>query len=281
MSVDGRSIYSFGPSPDGNDVWGAKVHIIKIPDGGSGRILRLDFSTKHPINIAVSKHVILDREFTIINKLIKVNIFDICLSFFYISIGIFALIYSVFSLAFRHNEHLISVGMLALIALFLGSKILFNIAVVALFAGPEFIYWSTNLLNFMIPIPAFIFAAADKGFEKSRLLIAAAVIQSAVLVLWLLCKCLDLEFHLLYWRIPLSVLAAVVFTVTFALEFINRKGRPEVAASGSCHPLRNYVGCSNLFHPRQLLQHRLQSDSLHLAGAYPADGQGGALFDPK
>lgn len=229
--VDGRHIYSFGSSPDGNDVWGAKVHIIRIPDGSPGRMLRLEFSTNHPMNIAVSKHVILDSELSIIKKLVKVNIIDIFLSFFYISIGIFTLIYSVFSLVFRNKEHLLSVVMLALLALFMGCKILFNIAFVALFTGPEFICWSTSLLNFVIPIPAFIFAAADKGFEKSRLLIAVAAIQSAALVLWLLCKCLDLDIYLLYWRLPLSVLAAAVFTVTFVIEFINRKGRPEVAAA--------------------------------------------------
>jgi len=61
--------------------------------------------------------------------------------------------------------------MLAFIALFMGSRILFNISFITLHIGPEFVFWSVNLLNLAIPVPALLFAAADKGFKKSRLLV--------------------------------------------------------------------------------------------------------------
>jgi len=113
----------------------------------------------------------------------------------------------------------------------MGSRILFNISFITLYTGPEFIFWSVNLLNLAIPIPALLFVAADKGFKKSRLLVAMSAIQSSLLLAWLICKVLNVDIFLLYWKIPLFILIAIVFMVTFIREFMTGRGRPEVAAA--------------------------------------------------
>lgn len=229
--IDGRSIYSFGSSPDGNDVWGVKTHIIKIPDGGQGRTLRLELSTDHPANIAISKYILLDDELSIADSLLKSNIIELCFSLLYISIGVFILLYSIISLAFRFKGLDLSFLMLGLIALFMGSRILFNLSFIALHTGPEFVYWSENLLNLVIPVPALLFAAADKGFEKSRTFVVMAAVQSVFLLLWLICKSLKVDIYLLYWNVPLFILTAAVFITAFIREFMAGTGRPEVSAS--------------------------------------------------
>lgn len=229
--VDGRSIYSFGSSPDGNDVWGAKTHVVKIPDGGPGRVLRLAFSTNHPAKIAVSRYILLDDALSIDDTLLKLNLIEICFSLLYISIGVFILMCFLISLAFRYKGFDLSILMLAFSALLMGSRILFNISFVALHAGPEFVFWSENLLSLAIPVPALLFVAADKGFAKSRLLVVMAAVQSAFLLLWVIGKSLDLDIFLLDWHVPLFILTAAVFTATFIREFMAGKGRPEVTAA--------------------------------------------------
>lgn len=229
--INGQSIYSFGSSPDGSDVWGVKTHIIKIPDGGPGRMLRLEFSTNHPANIAVSKFVLLDDVLAITDTLLKSSLIEICFSLLYISIGVFILIYTGIFLAFRYKIFDVSLLMVALIALLMGCRILFNIPFVTLYQGPEFVYWSVNLLNLAIPVPALLFVAADKGFARSRLLVVTAAVQSIFLLLWIICQSLNLNVLLLYWSIPLFILTAAVFIVTFAMEFLQGKGRPVIAAA--------------------------------------------------
>jgi hypothetical protein len=139
--------------------------------------------------------------------------------------------YWIISLAFKLKGFEPSLLMLALIALFMGSRILFNISFITLHTGPEFVYWSTNLLNLAIPIPALLFAAADKGFQKSGLFIGMAAVQSAFLLMWVICKFLNLDIFLLYWHVPLFILITAIFTVTFISEFLTGTGRPELAVA--------------------------------------------------
>ena len=229
--IDGQRIYTFGSSPNGYDVWGTKTHIVKIPDGGQGRVLRLEFSTNHPLNIAVSKHVLLDDEFSLTNSLLKSSLVEICFSLLYISIGVFVLMYLSISFTFRFRGVNLSFLMLALIALLMGSRLLFNIAFVTLHTGPEFTFWSLHLLNLSIPIPALLFAAADKAFKKSGLLIAMAVVQSVFLLLWVIFQLVHTHIFLLYWQLPLFVLVSAVFLTAFIREFLEREGRLMVTAA--------------------------------------------------
>jgi len=229
--IDERSIYSFGSSPDGNDVWGVKTHIIKIPDSGQDRTLRLEFSTNHPAYIAVSKYILLDGVLAITDSLLKSSLIEICFSLLYISIGVFILMYLVISLAFRFKRFDLSILMLAFIALFMGSRILLNISFITLHTGPEFVFWSENLLNLALPVPALLFVAADKGFKKSRLLVAMSAIQSLFLLAWLIYKIHNPDTFLLYWKVPLFILITVVFMATFIIEFMTGTGRSVVAAA--------------------------------------------------
>ncbi len=168
---------------------------------------------------------------SITDTLIKLDFIEICFSLLYISIGIFILMYFIIFLVFRYKGFDLSILMLAFIALFVGSRILFNISFIALHTGPEFVFWSENLLSLAIPIPALLFVAADKGFKKCRLLVAMSAVQSLFLPAWLICRILNLNAFLLYWEIPLFILTAVVFMVTFIMEFISGTGRPKVAAA--------------------------------------------------
>lgn len=229
--IDGGRIYTFGSSPDGYDVWGTKTHIIKIPDGGQNRTLRLEFSTNHPVNIAVSKYILLDDELSLTNSLLKSSLVEICFSLLYISIGVFMLMYLLISFTFRFKGVNLSSLMLAFIALLMGSRLLFNIAFVTLHTGPEFTFWSLNLLNLSIPIPALLFAASDKAFKKSGLLIAMAVVQSVFLLLWVIFQLVHMDIFLLYWQLPLFVLVSAVFLTTFIREFLEREGRLMVTAA--------------------------------------------------
>lgn len=229
--IDGQRIYTFGSSPNGYDVWGTKTHIIKLPDGEQDRTLRLEFSTKHPVNIAVSKYILLDDEFSLTNALLKSSLIEICFSLLYISIGVFMLMYLLISFTLRFRGVNLSFLMLAFIAVLMGSRLLFNIAFVTLHTGPEFTFWSLHLLNLSIPIPALLFVAADKAFKKSGLLIAMTVVQSVFLLLWVIFQLVHLDILLLYWHLLLFVLASAVFLTTFIREFLEREERLMVTAA--------------------------------------------------
>jgi hypothetical protein len=56
-------------------------------------------------------------------------------------------------------------------------------------------------LNLVIPIPTLLFAAADKAFKKSGLLIAMALVQSVFLLLWVIFQLVHMDILLLYWQL--------------------------------------------------------------------------------
>ena len=121
--------------------------------------------------------------------------------------------------------------MLALIALFIGSGILFNISIIAFLTGPEFVCWIVSLVNLALPIPTLIFVAADKHFEKSRLLVGMAFVQGLFLLTWIFCNIFKTDFFLLYWHLYLFALAALLLVGTFVWEFRAGVGRPVIAVS--------------------------------------------------
>ena len=229
--LDNEPLYRFGTAPDGYDVWGTKTHVIPIPDSTANRELRLAFSTNHPANIAVSFYVLLDDEIALAHSLLKSSLVELCFATLYISIGAFMLLYSLIAVVFRLRNVNFAFLMLALTALLMGGRILFNIAAVNLHTGSVFAFFSLYLLDLAIPIPALLFAAADKRFQKSRLLLAAAGVQGAALVLFLVLAILDVGDFLLYWRIPLFALCTAAFLITFIREFHAREGRPMLSAA--------------------------------------------------
>lgn len=229
--IDEQSIYSFGSSPDGNDVWGVKTHIIKIPDSNQSRMLRLQFSTNHPANIAVSKYIQLDNVLSHTNFLFKSSLFKISFSLLYISIGVSILLYSVITLAFRLRRLNQTLLMLAFAALFIGIRILFNITFVAFYTGPVFVFWTENVLKLAIPVPVLLFAAADKGLESSKRFVILAAVLSAFLLIWVICEFLSLNLFLLVWYVPLFFLTAIILMTTLIREFMTKTGRPELFAA--------------------------------------------------
>lgn len=229
--IDGKNIYAFGSSLDSNEVWGVKTHLFKLPDGKEGRELKLIFTTNHPSSIAVSRHVLLDDMPAILSALIRSTLFEIIFSLFYISIGAFILIFSFISIAFRFKKFDIALLSLAFVALFIGIGIFFNLSVIAYFTGPVFVYWIVNISNLAIPIWVLIFVAADKNFEKSRLLAAMTVIQSVFLCVWVFCNLFNLDLFLLDWHLPLFILLAAILAVTFIQEFMTGTGRPAVTTA--------------------------------------------------
>jgi len=229
--VDGKEIYTFGSSLDSAEVWGVKTHIFKLPDGNDGRELKLVFITNHPSGIAVSSHVILDDVSAIVSALIRSMISKIIYALFYISIGVFILIFSAISITFRFKKLDITLLSLGFIALFMGFGVLFKIAVITYFTGPAFSYWIAGISKLAIPIWVLLFVAADKEFEKSRLFLTMAVIDIVILCVWVFCNLLKLDLFLLYWHLPLYILLAATLAITFIQEFRAGTGRPVVATA--------------------------------------------------
>ena len=229
--IDGQSIYAFGPSLDSAEVWGVMPHLFKLPDGKDGRELKLIFTTNHPSSIAVSKHVLLDDIPAILGALIRSTLFEIIFSLFYISIGVFILIFTFISIAFQFKKFDLTLLSLAFIALLMGSGIFFNLSVIAFFTGPVFVYWIVNITKLAIPIFVLLFVAADKSFEKSRLLGAMAVIHSLFLGVWVFCNLFHLHVFLLDWHLPLFILLAAILAVTLIQEFRAGVGRPTIAVA--------------------------------------------------
>jgi signal transduction histidine kinase len=245
--IDGRSIYTFGSSFGGKDVSGVKTHIFKIPDGMYGRELRIEFATNQPENIAVSKYVLLDTTDQIIKSLTKSDAVKIIFALFYISIGTFMLIFSLISITFKFRKFDFPMLMLALIALLIGLGILFNIGVIAFLTGPAFVYWSVSLVNLALPVPTLLFVAADKRFEKSRLLLLMALVQGLFLLMWIFCNIFKIDFFLLYWHLYLFALIAALLTGTFAREFKAGSGRPEIAVSVTAILLTSVINAYSYF----------------------------------
>lgn len=243
--IDGKAIYNFGSSLDSYEVWGVKTHIFKIPDGKDGRELRLEFSTNQPLDIAASKYILLEEPTEIIKTMLRTDMVKINFALFYISIGLFMLIFSAISIYIKKFD--LSLLMLAFIALFIGTGVLFNISFVAFYTGPEFIYWVVSLINLALPIPTLIFVAADKSFVKSRLLVAMALIQGLFLFLWLFCSLYKIDFFLLYWHLPLFAIIAIILIGTFAMEFKSGAGRPEIAVSVTAILLTSVINAYSYF----------------------------------
>ncbi len=229
--IDGKKFYTFGSFLNGDDVWGVKTHIFKVPDGTAGRELRLEFATDQPSDIAVSKYILLDDTEGILRALAKSEAIKIIFALFYISIGIFMLIFSLITLTFKFKKFDLAMLMLALIALFIGSHILFNIGIIAFLTGPEFVCWIVSLINLALPIPTLLFVAADKSFEKSRLLLGMALVQGLFILMWVFCNIFKIDFLLLYWHLYLFALTAMLLIGTFVREFKTGSGRPEIAVS--------------------------------------------------
>lgn len=245
--IDGKGFYTFGSSLDSNEVWGVKTHIFKVPDGMDGRELRLEFATNQPADIAVSQYILLEDADKIIKALLKSDLVKIIFSLFYISIGIFMLIFSLISITFRFRKFDFSMLMLALIALFIGTGILFNIGSIAFLTGPEFVYWSVSLVNMVLPIPTLLFVAADKHFEKSRLLLWMALAQGLFLLMWIFCNTCKIDFFLLNWHLYLFALTAILLMGTFAWEFKAGSGRPEIAVSVTAILLTSVINAWSYF----------------------------------
>jgi signal transduction histidine kinase len=229
--IDGKNIYAFGSSLNSDEVWGVKTHLFKLPDGKEGRELKLVFTTNHPSSIAVSRHVLLGDTPAILSALIRSTLFEIIFSLFYISIGAFILIFSFISIAFKLRKFDIALLSLAFVALFIGMGIFFNLSVIAYFTGPVFVYWIVNISKLAIPIWVLLFVAADKNFEKSRLLTAMTVVQCVFLCGWVFCNLFNLDLFLLDWNLPLFILLAVILAVTFIQEFMTGIGRPAVTTA--------------------------------------------------
>ncbi len=179
----------------------------------------------------MSSHVILDDISSIISALIRSMISKIIYALFYISIGVFILIFAVISIAFKFKKVDITLLSLAFISLFMGFNVLIKIAVIAYFTGPAFSYWIAGISRLAIPIWVLLFVAADKKFEKSRLLLTMAVFNSALLCVWVFCNLFKLDLFLLYWHLPLYILLAVILARTFIQEFRSGVGRPAVATA--------------------------------------------------
>ena len=227
--VGDQVIYTFGSFLGSKEVWCVKTHLFKIPKGQDGRELRLVFSTNQPEGIAVSKYVLLADAPDIIRALQKSDLINIGFALFYMSIGFFLLISTLVSTIFRKFD--LSVLMLALIPLLIGTGIFFNFSIIAFYAGPEAVYWIVSLINLALPVPTLLFVAVDRGLTKSRLLLALAVAQSVFLALWIVCNLLNLDFFLDYWFLVLFAAISVSFIVTFVREFWSGCGRPEIAVS--------------------------------------------------
>lgn len=193
------------------------------------RELRLVFSTNRPEDIAVSKYVLFDDATSIFRALQKSDLIKIAFALFYISIGVFILIFTLVSTFFRKLD--LSLLMLALIALLMGTGILLNISTIAFYTGAAAVYWIVNIINLALPVPTLLFVAADGGFEKNRLLLAMAVIQSMFLAVWLVCNWLNIDCFILYWHLVLFVAISASLIVTFVREFKSGAGRPEIAVS--------------------------------------------------
>lgn len=245
--IDEKSIYTFGSSLEGEDVWGVKAHIFRIPDGEDGRELRLEFVTNQPANIAVSKYILLDDADEIIRILAKSEVIKIIFALFYFSIGIFMLIFSLISITFKYRKFDLSMLMLAFIALFIGIRILFNIGVVAFLTDPKFVYWSVSLANLALPVPTLLFVAADKHFEKCRLLLWTALAQGLFLLMWIICNVTKFDFFLLNWHLYLFALTAIFLVGTFAWEFKAGSGRPEIAVAVSAILLTSVINAWSYF----------------------------------
>ncbi|MHB1042488.1 MAG: sensor histidine kinase [Eubacteriales bacterium] len=245
--IEGKGFYTFGSSLNSNEVWGVKTHIFKIPDGIEGRELRLEFSTNQPADIAVSKYILLDDADKIIKALLKSDLVKIIFSLFYISIGIFMLIFSLISITLKFRKLDFSMLMLALIALFIGTGILFNIGIIAFLTGPKFVYWSVSLVNLALPVPTLLFVAADKHFEKSRLLFWMALAQGLFLLMWIFCNIFKIDFFLLSWHLYLFALTAILLIGTFAWEFKAGSGRPEIAVSVTAILLTSVINAYSYF----------------------------------
>ncbi len=229
--INGSSVYTFGSSLNSPEVWGVKTHIFKIPDGKAGRVLKLEFDTNHPGSIAVSKHVILDDGLAILSALTKSALMDIIFSLFYICIGLFLLIFALISMTLKYGKFELSILTLALIALFIGISILFNVSVIAFYTGPVFVYWIVSIANMTIPICTLIFVAADRGFAKSRLLLIMAVFQSVFLGGWIIGNLLNWDLFFLNWQLPFYILLAVILADAFIQEFRTGAGQPYVVAA--------------------------------------------------
>lgn len=227
--VDGKGIYTFGSSLDSKEVWGVKTHIFKIPDGTDGRDLRLVFATDQPGDIAVSKYIILDNATDIIRVLQKADLVKTAFALLYISIGIFLLIFTLVSVFSGKFDF--SLLMLSFIALLIGTGILLNLSIIAFYTGPEAIYWIVSIINLALPVPTLLFVAADRDFEKSRLLPAMASVQSVFLAVWIACNLLNIHFFLLNWHLVLFVAISASLILTFVREFRSGSGRPEIAVS--------------------------------------------------
>lgn len=245
--IDGKDFYTFGPALNSREVWGVKTHLFKIPDGVGGRELRLEFSTNQPQDIAVSKYILLDDAGEIIKALLKSDLIKIIFALFYISIGIFMLIFSLISIAFKFRKFDLPLLLLAFIALFIGTGILFNIGIIAFFTGPEFVYWSVSLINLALPVPTLLFVAADKHFEKSRLLLLMSLAQGLFLLLWIFCNIFKIDFFLLSWHIYLFALFTILFIATFVREFKSGSGRSEIAVSVTAILLTSVINAYSYF----------------------------------
>ncbi|MHB1404647.1 MAG: sensor histidine kinase [Desulfitobacteriaceae bacterium] len=245
--VDNQSFYTFGSSLDSKAVWGVKTHLFKIPNGQDGRELRLVFSTNQPEDIAVSQYVLSADAPDIIRTLQKADLINIGFALFYMSIGFFLLISTLVSTVFRKFD--LSVLMLALIPLLIGTGIFFNFSIVAFYTRPEAVYWIVNLINLALPVPTLLFVAVDRGWSKSRLLLALAVIQSVFLALWVICNLLEIDFFLNYWFLVLFAAILVSLIVTFMREFRSGNGRPEIAISVITILLTSVLNAYSYFTP--------------------------------
>lgn len=243
--VDGKGIYTFGSSLDSKEVWGVKTHIFKIPDGPDGRELRLVLATEQPGNIAVSRHVILDNATDIIRALQKADLIKTAFALLYISIGIFMLIFTLVS-AFSGKFDL-SLLMLSIIALLIGTGILLNLSTIAFYTGPEAVYWIVCIINLALPVPTLLFVAADRDFRKSRLLQSMAVVQSVFLAVWIVCNLFNIDFFLFYWHLVLFVAISASLIFTFAREFRSGSGRPEIAVSVTAILLTSVINAYSYF----------------------------------
>lgn len=226
--MDNKNIYTFASSLNSHEVWGLKVHAFRIPDGENDRELKFIFTTSHPLNIAVSKHVLLANGVDLLSNAAKADLIEAVLPLFYIYIGIFMLICTVISITLKFKKFYISLLILSFITLFTGIALIATTTTVAFFVGPRFVYWAENISNFVVSIGALVFVASDKEFKKSQLLLLTAAVQSIFFCVWLLCNIFNLHLFLLNAQVPMIIVIFVVLMFTFIQEFISHKSRPDI-----------------------------------------------------
>lgn len=237
--VDDLPIYSFDDPLHSTGVMGVKVHVFPLPDGPTGRELRLELITGDPDSVAVSAYFMLDDAQTILKSLLLTGFPKIAFSLLYLSLGLLLLIGTLILSAYRKNN--LSFLFLSILSISMGIRILANIGFIAYYLGPSTVYWTVSFLNLLLPITALLFVASEKRFKGTRLLTGYAAVQGLALASWCILSFLGVGWNLAYWHIPLFIGASVILIGTLVVDLISDNQGLELAVSVITIILTSYV----------------------------------------